>query len=149
MGNGLCIHQYEISSWRLLCTHRSDILNKLVSESPDQRLKSCINDFFGTCGIESSDVRLPDFISAWKIPSCEGDTMLAVSATPWLAPWRLYRVSGTKSTTQMKLSAVSITAIHLCQRQLRFETINPHIKGPSVFPPAIAFLKSYQQPIIR
>jgi hypothetical protein len=45
-----------------------------------------------------------------------------------------------------KFSAVRITAIHLCHRQLRFVTMKPQIRGPRVLPPAIAFLGFGQRP---
>jgi hypothetical protein len=82
MGNGLYMRQQGVSQRRLLYTHRTAILNKLVSEPPDQRLHSCINVFFDICEIDSSDVRLTGFISASNFLSCDGDTATPVSIFP-------------------------------------------------------------------
>jgi hypothetical protein len=57
-----------------------------------------------------------------------------------LAASRSYLVSGTKKRTARKLIAVNITAIHLWYLHESLVTMNPQIKGPRVFPPAIAFL---------
>lgn len=53
---------------------------------------------------------------------------------------RSYLVSGTKNTTQRKLMPTSIAAIHLCHRQLKFDTMKPHTKGPIVLPLAMEFM---------
>jgi hypothetical protein len=54
---------------------------------------------------------------------------------------RLYLVSGTKSRMVKKFTAVKMTAIHFCHRQLMFVTMKPQIKGPKLLPPEIAFLR--------
>jgi hypothetical protein len=74
--------------------------------------------------------------SAFMSEAEEG--VLVISAV--LAASRSYLVSGTKKRTARKLIAVNITAIHLWYLHESLVTMNPQIKGPRVFPPAIAFL---------
>jgi hypothetical protein len=108
-----------------------NIFKRFVEGTPDQRAKFCPNVFLGTCGSESSD--------EWR-RVCRSVFSSGVDGPLDAESWRSYRVSGTKKMMESNVSAVGITAIHLCQRQLRLDTMKPQIKGPMVLPPAIAFL---------
>lgn len=117
-------------------TYRTNILARLVSETPDHRLRSCFHVFFGNCsnGVPG-DESWGSFSSPMTTFSFEGERTVLTWPTS-----RMYLVSGTQKKIVRKFIPVKIADIHFCHRQDKFETMKPQIRGPKVFPPAIAFL---------
>ena len=136
IGNGL-FDVSTTSSTSSTSKYLRNIFGRLVSETPLHRLNSCVQVFFACwCRIRLLDFGRRYFSSAMTILSLLGQI---ATPTPLISS-RVYRVSGTNNRMVRKFSAVRITAIHLCQRQLRFVTMKPQISGPNVLPPAIAFI---------
>lgn len=140
------------AGYTIIGNGRTNILRIFVSfGTPDHRAKSCQKVFLGTCSLwwPGSSVVLPLVVVfsalADVLSSSDGDDgseveLLLVEAMPVDRYERSYRVSGQKKSTTSQLTAVKMKAIHLCQRQPRLCTTNPHISGPTVLPPEMEFM---------
>jgi hypothetical protein len=121
--------------------YRINILIRLESGTPLHRLSSWNQLLLGIC---RSSPSVDDPTGLCSTSAAFLSVAMLTSLSIPLTASLLYRVSGTKRRIVRKFKAVRITAIHLCHRQLKFVTINPHIRGPNVLPPLIAFLDQDQ-----